>query len=93
MPEGVIDRLCRGLGVTPKKLASLIGVPYKEVEPLLGLTYGQQSDAEYDEVWRGIARLVDERLGLLLAAREDLQAKIQRDRMKRLARREAIRNR
>lgn len=91
--EGPIDRICRGLGVTPKGLAKLLKLPYKEVEPLLGASYGQQIDAMYDEVWRGIAALVDERLGLLMAARTDLQAKVQRDRKRRIARREAIRNR
>lgn len=91
--EALLDRVCEGLGLTPKGLARKLKVPYREVEDMLGLRPGDVSDIDRDEVWAGLSLLIDKRLGLLMAARADIQAKLQRDRKRRLARREAIRNR
>lgn len=93
-PQGVglLDRVCFGVGMTPKQLAKALNLSYrKDVKPLVGVPSAKVADADLDELWHALLRLVNERFGLLMAVREEVNMKLQSDRKLRLVRREAMR--
>lgn len=94
MPEILLERVCAGLGLTPRKLATTLGLSYKhEVQPLENVQPHHVAHMSYDPVWLGIQELVDTRLGLLLAVRDDIATQAHKGRVKLTKRREEIRNR
>ncbi len=92
--DGLLERVCHGLGLTPRQLAKALDVSYAaEVAPLVGVPRHAAEEVDYSEVWQGCLSMINTRLGLLMAAREDLETKLHNDRVKRALRREAITNR
>lgn len=82
--DSFLRRVCYALDEHPTRLASSIGVPYKELQPLLT---GQSSllvEMDRDDTWIKIMEYVDIRLGLLLAIKGELSKKLQKDLVKRL---------
>lgn len=90
----LLRRVCDALGKEPRSLARLLGVSYKkELEPFVNIADNELSDLDMDEVFVKLDEHVNEKLGLLLAVRADMQGIMQAQRTKRAARREAIRDR
>lgn len=66
------------------------GIPHDDLKALQKGARGATEDMDYSETWQRIAIHVDERLGMVMAAREELQRKLNLDRLKRAERRKAI---
>lgn len=78
-------RICAALELTPRVLARKIGVPYKEIEPLLSARH-LLAEIDRDATWWKIAQYVDDRLAMHMAVKNELSRALQRDRVKRAAR-------
>jgi hypothetical protein len=78
-------RICKALDEPPRTLAIKIGVEYAELEPLLDNRY-HLAEIDRDEVWERVAAHVDQVLGELLAAREELRRARRQDVQKRMVR-------
>lgn len=65
-------------------------IGYDELKGLQGGSRLSTVAVDQDETWQKLCEYTDERLGALLAAREELQRKINIERRKRLERRTAI---
>lgn len=78
-------RICAALELTPRVLAKKLGVPYKEIEPLLNARH-MLAEIDRDETWWKIAQYVDGRLAMHMAVKNELSKALQRDRVKRAAR-------
>lgn len=83
--DSFLWRICHALDETPRVLARNIGVPYKDLEPLLK---GPRVDIDRDEVWWLIDEHVARKLGALLAIRQEMNRALQDDRVRRAARME-----
>lgn len=68
-------------------------ISYDELKQLQGGTRSATVAVDQSEAWQKLVEYTDVRLGLLLAAREELQRKINTDRRNRLNRRNAIEGR
>lgn len=87
-PDGtqtLLVRLCHALDVTPRELASSIGLRYAELQPLLKTQIGQL-DLVGDDTWWMISDHISRQVGLLLAAKQDLDAALEKDRARRALR-------
>ncbi|MFN3612578.1 hypothetical protein [Tepidimonas sp.] len=91
--KGLINRICKALGLAPRDLAKVLGVPETEIKAMLDLTARQLVSADMDYELATLANRVDSAIGVLLAIREELQRKLYYDRQRRLARHERVRNR
>ncbi len=78
-------RVCKALDLSPRQLAAAIDLPYKDVAPLLELNY-KLADIDRDEVWWKVLEMIDLRMGLLMAARHELNKRLEGDRSKRAVR-------
>lgn len=78
-------RICHALDMPPRMLAAQIGVPYDELEPLLGERH-LLVEIDRDEVWWKIAEHVSVRIGELMAVRHELDKALQKDRASRAVR-------
>lgn len=84
-------RVCKALDEPPRMLANNIGVPYGDIEPLLSPTTYLLADMDKDETWWLIYEYVGKRMGELMAARNEMDKKLQRDRSRRAVRHAAAR--
>lgn len=64
-------RICHALDEVPRVLAANIGVPYRQLEPLLEARE-IVADIERDEIWLAISEYADRRFGQLMAIRAEL---------------------
>lgn len=78
-------RVCKALDEPPRMLAANLGVPYAEVAPLL-LPRPGLVETYNDEVWWKLSEYVDRRLGEIMAARNELQKAVEKDRQARVVR-------
>ena len=78
-------RICKALDEPPRMLASNLGIPYSELEPLLKERY-LVAEIDRDETWWLIAEHVGKRLALLMAIKLELEKALQRDRAARIVR-------
>lgn len=78
-------RCCKALDLSPRQLAAAIGLPYSDVEPLLS-SYASLADVDRSPALWAILELLDRRTALLLAARHELNTRLDRDRMRRAVR-------
>lgn len=78
-------RICHALDVTPKVLAKQVGVPYKDLEPLLDPRH-MLVELDRDYAWQRIAEYVDEHLALCLAIKHELAKATRADQAKRALR-------
>lgn len=85
-------RICKALDEPPKLLAKNIGVPYAELHPLLDPLH-LLVELDRDETWWLISQYVDKRIGVLLAARAELNKALQKDRSRRAVRVQAMQQR
>jgi hypothetical protein len=76
-------RICKALDEPPRMLASNLGVPYSDLEPLLDHRH-LLAEIDRDEVWWKIGEYVDQKLGDLMAVRTELNRALQRDRSRRV---------
>jgi len=83
--DAFLVRICKALDEPPRMLALNIGVPYADLEPLLGVRH-MLAEIDRDEVWLKIERHVERRIGDLLAVRKELDRALAFDRTKRAAR-------
>lgn len=83
--DSFLARICHALDVPPRMLAARIGVPYAEIEPLLGHRH-MLAEIDRDETWWLIAEHVNTRIGELMAIRHELDKALQRDRAARAVR-------
>lgn len=84
--DSFLWRICHALDEPPRMLAKNIGVDYKDLHPLLEGQRGELAELDRDEVWWKISEYVSQKTGLLLAVREELNRKLQADRVKRVSR-------
>lgn len=75
-------RVCKALGMKPTELAEAIGVPYADIHKMLAPRH-IVVEIDRDETWWKISEIIDLRIGLLMAARHELQKALQQDRAKR----------
>lgn len=78
-------RICKALDEPPRVLAANIGVPYSELKPLLAPRH-ELAEMDRDEVWWRLSEYVNQRLGLMMAIRSELNKALQRDRANRAVR-------
>lgn len=71
-------------------LATEYRIKYEELEALQGASRLGTVAVDESETWQKLVKYTDERLGALLAAREELQRKVNIERRKRLERRQTI---
>lgn len=83
--DPLLLRVCKALDEPPRLLAYNIGVRFSDVAPLLDRQHAL-AGLDLDDVWWSVAERVDLRIGQLMAAREDLNRALQRDRSRRAAR-------
>lgn len=91
--QGPLDRALIALGWTVHKAARELGVSVKELKALRGVEGYRLANVGHGPIWMALAQRVDLQLGLLVASRAELQARVQTERTRRAIRREAIRNR
>lgn len=60
-------------------------MPYEELRPLLDHRW-RVAEMDVDPVWWELSKLIDERLGLLMAARAEMQKALQKDKTRRAVR-------
>ena len=65
-------------------------ISYDELEALQGRSRLGTDPVDESETWQKIVEYTDVRLGALLAAREELQRKVNNERRRRLQRRQSI---
>lgn len=71
--DTLLERVCKALDETPFMVATKAGLSFKDdVEPLLG-AYKDLAQFDEDPVWDVLYSYVGERLGLLMAARAELE--------------------
>lgn len=83
--ETFLQRICTALEVTPRGLARKLGVPYKEIEPLLSPRH-MLAEIDRDPTWWKISEFVDRRIAMHMAVKNELNKALQQDRVKRAAR-------
>lgn len=83
--DSFLQRICHALDETPIMLANNLGIPYKEIEPLLDQRH-LLAEIDRDEVWWLILDYTSKRLGHIMAVRTELNKRLQHDRKKRLLR-------
>lgn len=91
-PAPFLRNVLLALNETPKQLADSLGVKYHELEPLLDV-HSPLADMDYGWLWWKIYEHVNTRLGLILAARHEINKGLQKDRARRVARIETVRQR
>lgn len=84
----VMVRACEALNLTPASLAKHIGISTRHITSCIAS--GAAADTSFDDTWPRVAALLDERVAVIMAVRQELQAKLAKDRNERLMRREAI---
>jgi hypothetical protein len=81
-----LQRICLALGECPSVVAHNIEVPWQDFKVYLDPHY-QLADIERDdEVWWKVSEYVSYKLGLLLAARKELDKEMQKVRARRAVR-------
>lgn len=85
-------RICKALDEPPRLLASRLDIPYEELAPLLH-PLNQISDIDRDVVWWKVLEHVDEKLGLVMAIRHELDKALQADRVRRALRLDRLKSR
>lgn len=83
--DGFIMRMCHGLDLKPWQLAKVIGIPYKELKPLLNDQRWQLAEMTKDDTLWKIMDYTTVRLGQIMAIRHELNVKLQRDRARQAA--------
>ncbi len=74
-----LERICNALDYTPHEIAKQIGVPYRELEPLLA-PLRTVADINKDEVWWLISTLTDRRIAAHLAVKHELNVALDKQR-------------
>lgn len=74
-----LERICHALDYTPQEIAKQIGVPYKELAPLLD-RLNTVADLNKDDVWWLISALITKRTAMHLAVQAELNIALQRQR-------------
>lgn len=79
----LIDRICVAVDRTPEELSVATGLPIEDIASLDGTPryMGFIDDAA---TWQAVYEYVSTRLGLMLAAREELQRQLSKDNRRRL---------
>lgn len=85
--DGFLTRLAKCMDVTVAELAEIAGVTQKELKTAMCTPRRQLVPYYYDPMYDRIRKHVDERIGALIAARRDLDAKCADDDKRRLTRR------
>ena len=88
--DNFLAAICAALDLTPRQLAKKIGVDYREVEPLLKGTPGENVELDRDEVFIKLNAYLTDRMGLLMAARFTFDKVLQKQRTQRLMNMERI---
>lgn len=83
--DGFLMRICHGLDLKPWQLARVIGIPYKELKPLLDDRRWQLAEMTKDDMLWAIMDYTTKRLGEVMAIRRELNVKLQRDRVRQAA--------
>jgi len=76
----VIDRVCSALHYSPVSLSRALGCTLEEIRDLRD----SQESVESNPLWWALNKFLDERIGLLLAARADVQSILQHARKQRI---------
>lgn len=66
--HGLFKRICLALDIAPHRFSQEIGVPWKEIKPLLHKTTAADVS---DDIWQKIMEYMDRRIAILLAAKMD----------------------
>jgi hypothetical protein len=79
-------RVCYALDVSPRMLAKGAGVSYSDQIVPLMRPYYEIAGTPAEDTWWAISQYVNQRLGEMLAAQQELQRHMQSSRAKRAAR-------
>lgn len=82
--DSFLWRICHALDEHPSTLAENIGVPYKELKPLLNKTKSRIADPDYEEVWWKLNEYVSKRIGSLMATKYELNKMLQDARVRKV---------
>lgn len=82
-----IVRILKTMNIEATELAELLQVPYADIEAMM-LPRHQLVEIDRSEIWWRIGEMLDVRIGLLMAARHELQKALQQDRAQRALRTE-----
>jgi hypothetical protein len=86
-----VCRIAHCLGyATLRELANDASITYAEINAMAGKRRGLTEDMDHSEAYQSIAELVNRKFAEVFAAREELQRKLNLDRIRRLQRREKI---
>lgn len=85
--SGLVGRICLALDMTAYSLAKTLGVPARDVLELLNIPANQLVDVDRSIILTSMASYVDDRIGALLAIRDELQAKMNEDIKRRIVQR------
>ena len=90
--ETPLERICKALEVTPRKLAAKLKVPYADLQAI-NRPMAETAEKDRDDTWWLIFEYVNTRLGALMAVRHELNIGLQKDRKRRAVRLAALRQR
>jgi len=88
--QGFLQRICNAIEIDPKDLAKRLDLKYKtDIEPFLHLPASQLA-IELDDTFDTIYQHVSERVAMLLAVKFELDKQLQKERERRLQRRDYV---
>jgi hypothetical protein len=85
-----LKRTCERLGLTPKQVADDIGCKVEDLELILKGSRLMVAATNEDEIWLMLYNFCNEKIGVLLGIREELQRKASLERKRNLRNRERI---
>lgn len=92
--DGFGLRVFCALNEPPRQFCRRMGLNYeRDVKPIMFVPERDLAGADIDEVYALLKAEVDLRIGELMAAREALERKIHKDRVRRAMRMERVKNR
>ena len=84
--DGFVNQICDALDIPPRVLANKLGVEYAELKLLMDAKAAMLAEVDMNEtLWR-LSEFVAEKLGVFMAAKAELDRKLQVDRANRILR-------
>lgn len=91
--DSFMQRICKAFDGSPRYLSDLTGIPLKDIMAVWKGGASEIIAIDVDPMWTVISDHVDARIGALMSVRAEFQAKLDKDRKRRAARRQRILNR
>lgn len=74
--ECPVGHICDVLGISYKTLARRIGVPWSQIQEMMGTPLRLQPESKHDHIWLLISEYISENLAALHAVRGKLEFKM-----------------